>query len=207
MKLTGSQTILASRQTVWNGLNDPKILQQAIPGCSKIEASSPTEMKATVTVTAGPVKANFSGQVTLGDLKPPESYRISGKGDGGFAGFASGGATVKLTELAPNETRMDYDVDAQIGGKLAMLGSRLIDSTATALANQFFTKFGALMKSSALETAKAPKSKVQEPAKKPAVKSTKKSAKKAVKSPAKKAAKKPMKLGAKNAAKKKAKSK
>ena len=208
MKLTGSQTILASRQTVWNGLNDPKILQQAIPGCSKIEASSPTEMKATVTVTAGPVKANFSGQVTLGDLKPPESYRISGKGDGGFAGFASGGATVKLTELGPNETRMDYDVDAQIGGKLAMLGSRLIDSTATALANQFFTKFGALMKSSALETAKAiPKSKVPKPAKKPAVKSTKKTEKTAVKSSAKKAANKPMKLGAKKAAKKKAKSK
>ena len=90
MKLTGSQNIPASRETVWKGLNDPKVLQQCIPGCSKIECTSPTDMKATVTIKVGPVKANFGGQVTLSDLNPPESYRISGKGDGGFAGDCQG---------------------------------------------------------------------------------------------------------------------
>ncbi len=147
MKMNGSQVIDASRATVWKGLNDPGILQQCIPGCDAIEVSSPTEMKATVVVKVGPVKASFAGEVTLSDLNPPESYRISGKGQGGFAGFASGGATVRLTELSANQTQMDYDVDAQIGGKLAMLGSRLIDSTAQSLAGQFFTRFGVLMKS------------------------------------------------------------
>ena len=191
MKLTGSQNIPAPRETVWKGLNDPDILQQCIPGCSKIEVTSPNNFKAIVTIKVGPVKANFGGQVTLSELNPPESYRISGKGDGGFAGFATGGATVKLTALSANETQMDYDVDAQIGGKLAMLGSRLVDSTATSLANQFFTKFGALMKtaanassSSTKATAKSkPKAKVaaKKPVKKAAVKATKKPAKKASK--------------------------
>jgi carbon monoxide dehydrogenase subunit G len=182
MKLTGSQNIAASREIVWKGLNDPKILQQCIPGCSKIENTSPTDMKATVTIAVGPVKANFSGQVTLGDLNPPESYRISGKGDGGFAGFVTGGATVKLTALSANETQMDYDVDAQIGGKLAMLGSRLIDSTATSLANQFFTKFGSLMKSAGTAVA----SKAESAPKKV---TTQKSVAKTSKKPAKRAAK------------------
>ena len=199
MKLTGSQIISASRQTVWKGLNDPKVLQQCIPGCSKIEASSPTEMKATVTMAVGPVKANFSGQVTLSDLQPPESYRISGKGDGGFAGFASGGATVRLSELSANETQMDYDVDAQIGGKMAMLGSRLIDSTATSLAKQFFTKFGSLMKSAHVERAPSPTPKAStgsrrgKTTKKATVKSATKAGKKPVKTTAKKAAKPPVK--------------
>lgn len=146
MNMNGSQVIDAPRETVWKGLNDPKILQQCIPGCDKIESSSPTDMKATVVVKVGPVKASFAGEVKISDLKAPESYRISGKGSGGFAGHAAGGATVTLTELSPTQTQMDYTVDAQIGGKLAMLGSRLIDSTAQSLAGQFFTKFGALMK-------------------------------------------------------------
>jgi uncharacterized protein len=146
MNMNGSQVIEAPRETVWKGLNDPKVLQACIPGCDKIESSSPTQMKATVVVKVGPVKASFAGEVTLSDLKAPESYRISGKGQGGFAGFAEGGATVHLTALSPTQTQMDYTVDAQIGGKLAMLGSRLIDSTAQSLAGQFFTKFGILMK-------------------------------------------------------------
>ncbi len=146
MKLTGSQVIPASRSTIWNGLNDPAVLKQCIPGCETITQDSPTDLKATVTIKLGPVKASFNGSVTLSDLNPPESYRISGQGQGGLAGFASGGASVKLTELSDTETRMDYDVDAQIGGKLAMLGSRLIDSSAQALAEQFFTKFAAVMK-------------------------------------------------------------
>ena len=188
MKLSGSQNIPAPRETVWKGLNDPKILQQCIPGCSKIEVTSPNEFKATVTIKVGPVKANFGGQVTLSDLKPPESYRISGKGDGGFAGFAAGGATIKLIALSANETQMDYDVDAQIGGKLAMIGSRLIDSTSTSLANQFFTKFGSLMK--AEESAKTAQKTIKKPAKKDAISATKKPASKVAKASAIKAAKK-----------------
>lgn len=155
MNMNGSQIINASREIVWKGLNDPKILQACIPGCEKILVSSPTEMKATVVVKVGPVKASFAGEVTLSDLNPPESYRISGKGQGGFAGFATGGATVKLTVLSPTQTQMDYTVDAQIGGKLAMLGSRLIDSTAQSLAGQFFTKFATLMKATAPKPKKA----------------------------------------------------
>ena len=179
MKLTGSQIIPASRETVWTGLNDPKILQACIPGCSKIENTSPTEMKATVTIKVGPVKANFAGQVTLSELKPPSSYRISGKGDGGFVGFASGGANVKLTVISANETQLDYDVDAQIGGKLAMLGSRLIDSTASSLAGQFFDKFSNLIKAqgkveAAIKKVPAKKVLVKKAAKKPAKKAIKK---------------------------------
>ncbi len=172
MKMSGSQVIDVPRLAVWKGLNDPKILQQCIPGCSAIEASSPTAMKATVVVKVGPVKASFAGEVTLSDLKPPESYRISGKGQGGFAGFAEGGATVKLVAISATQTQMDYTVDAQIGGKLAMLGSRLIDATAQSLAGQFFTKFANLIKSrSEAEPAKKPKAvKTAAKAKKPATK-------------------------------------
>jgi uncharacterized protein len=147
MKLNGSQTIQAPREVVWQGLNDPKVLKQCIPGCDAIEQVSPYEMKASLVAKVGPVKASFSGTVTLSELNPPESYRIQGQGQGGIAGFASGGASVKLTALGPTETQMDYDVDAQIGGKLAMLGSRLIDSTARSYAEQFFAKFASLMKS------------------------------------------------------------
>ncbi len=188
MKLSGSQNIPASREAVWKGLNDPRILQQCIPGCSKIEVISPTDLKATVTIKVGPVKANFGGQVTLSDLKPPESYRISGKGDGGFAGFATGGATVTLTALSANETQLDYDVDAQIGGKLAMLGSRLIDATSMSLANQFFEKFGNLIKAEA-KPVSAPKTKPKTKTKTKPKTQTK--AKLAAKKPVKKIAKKP----------------
>ncbi len=170
MNMNGSQVIDAPRETVWKGLNDPKILQQCIPGCEKITSSSPTSMEATVVVKVGPVKASFAGEVTLSDLKAPESYRISGKGQGGFVGFAEGGATVKLSVLSPTQTQMDYTVDAQIGGKLAMLGSRLIDSTAQSLAGQFFTKFGSLMKSAGAAGPLAKKAIKKPPAKKAAAK-------------------------------------
>jgi carbon monoxide dehydrogenase subunit G len=187
MKMNGSEVIDAPRETVWAGLNDPKILQQCIPGCSKIETSSPTDMKATVTVKVGPVKANFAGEVKISNVKAPESYRISGKGSGGFAGFAEGGASVKLTAISPTQTQMDYDVDAQIGGKLAMLGSRLIDSTAQSYAEQFFTKFAELMKGAKPAAAKKPASKKAVAKKAPAKKvAAKKPAKKAAKKAAKK---------------------
>jgi carbon monoxide dehydrogenase subunit G len=192
MKMSGSQIIQAPREAVWNGLNDPKVLQQSIPGCESIEASSPTQMSAKVVLKIGPVKASFRGAVTLSDIKAPESYRISGKGEGGFAGFASGGATVKLTSNSPSETLMEYDVDAQVGGKIAALGSRLIDSTASSLADQFFTRFASLIRQAPAAAAPPKKIKaVKKPAKKPAAKKPAKAKKVAAK--AKKKAVKPRK--------------
>jgi carbon monoxide dehydrogenase subunit G len=142
MQMSDSQRIPASKEKVWAALNDPLILKQCIPGCEALEMSSPTEMTATVVFRVGPVKATFGGKVTLSDLDPPNSYRISGEGSGGVAGFAKGGATVRLEAQGPDATLLHYDVDAQIGGKLAQLGSRLIDSTAKKLAGQFFASFG-----------------------------------------------------------------
>lgn len=146
MKMNGSETIAASRDAVWAGLNDPAVLKQCIPGCDSIMRDSPTTMTAKASIKLGPLKVPFKGSVTLSDLKPPESYRIDGQGQGGLAGFASGGASVKLTAISAHETQLDYEVDAQVGGKIAMLGSRLIDSTAQSLATQFFTKFASVVK-------------------------------------------------------------
>jgi hypothetical protein len=143
MEMTGEVVIPAPRQLVWEGLNDPEILRQSIPGCEKIERSAENEFTATVTAKVGPVKASFQGKVTLSDIDPPNGYRISGEGKGGV-GFAKGGATVALTD-AEGGTRLSYNVDAQVGGKLAQLGSRLIDGTAKSLANDFFSRFAALV--------------------------------------------------------------
>src|SRR5215469_13534862 len=142
MKMSDSQRIPASKAKVWAALNNPDILKQCIPGCQSLDMSTPNEMTATVVLKVGPVKATFSGKVTLSDLDPPNSYRINGEGSGGIAGFAKGGATVTLTQEAPDVTMLHYDVDAQIGGKLAQLGGRLIDSTAKKLASEFFASFG-----------------------------------------------------------------
>ena len=142
MQMSDSQRIAASKEKVWAALNDPAVLKQCIPGCQSLEMSSPTDMTATVVIKVGPVKATFGGKVTLSDLDPPNSYRITGEGAGGVAGFAKGGATVKLTSESPDVTVLQYDVDAQIGGKLAQLGGRLIDSTAKKLAGEFFSAFG-----------------------------------------------------------------
>jgi uncharacterized protein len=142
MQMNDSQRIPASQEKVWAALNDPAVLKQCIPGCQALEMLSPTEMTATVVFKVGPVKATFGGKVTLSELDPPNSYRIAGEGSGGIAGFAKGGATVTLTPDGPDVTVLHYDVDAQIGGKLAQLGGRLIDSTARKLAAEFFTAFG-----------------------------------------------------------------
>ncbi len=144
MKLSGENRINASPEEVWRALNDPAILKQAIPGCDTLEKVSDTEFKATVTTKIGPVQAKFTGEVQLTDLDPPNGYTISGKGSGGVAGNARGGAKVKLVPDG-NGTKLSYDVDAQVTGKLAQLGSRLIDSTAKMLAGQFFNKFEALV--------------------------------------------------------------
>jgi carbon monoxide dehydrogenase subunit G len=145
MQMNDSQRIPASKENVWAALNDPEMLKKCIPGCQKLEMSSPTEMTATVVFRVGPVKATFGGKVTLSDLDPPNSYRISGEGSGGVAGFAKGGAAVRLESESPNVTILHYDVDAQIGGKLAQLGQRLIDSTAKKLAGEFFVAFAAVV--------------------------------------------------------------
>ena len=143
MQMNESQMVPAPRDKVWAGLNDPAVLAKCIPGCQKLELTAPGEMTATVVVKVGPVKANFSGKVILSDIDAPNGYRISGEGSGGVAGFAKGGATVKLTAEGPEATRLDYVVDAQIGGKLAQLGGRLIDATAKKLAGEFFERFAA----------------------------------------------------------------
>ncbi len=192
MKMSGEETIAAPRETVWKALNDPNILKQSIPGCESIVKHSDTRMEARVTAKVGPVKAGFTGIVNLTDLNPPSSYRISGEGKG-IAGLASGGANVRL-ETIDGGTRLSYDVNAQVGGKLAMLGSRLIDSTARSMATQFFERFAKLVAG------------LKEVAPAAARKATKKAARTVTKKPAKKkAAKRPARKGAKKKAKKKAK--
>ena len=141
MELTGSHLISADRETVWRALNDPEILRVCIPGCQSLEMASETQMSATVGIKIGPVKAKFKGDIVLSDLNPPESYTITGEGKGGIAGFAKGGAKVMLSDESGG-TLLSYEVDAKVGGKLAQLGSRLIDSTAQKLAKEFFANFG-----------------------------------------------------------------
>ncbi|MGO1075511.1 SRPBCC family protein [Inquilinus sp. CA228] len=155
MEMTGEHRIAAPRSVVWEGLNDPEVLRRSIPGCDTLEKTSPTEMTATVTAKVGPVKASFGGQVTLSNLNPPESYTISGEGKGGAAGFAKGGADVKLVEDGDG-TMLRYAVKANIGGKLAQLGARLIDGTAKKMADDFFTRFAAEMEQRAGAGAAAP---------------------------------------------------
>jgi carbon monoxide dehydrogenase subunit G len=140
MEMKGTHLIPAPKETVWDALNDPDVLRECIPGCKELEKKSDTELSATVVAKVGPVKATFKGEVTLENLNPPNSYSIVGEGKGGIAGFAKGGADVVLTD-AEGGTQLDYEVNAKVGGKLAALGSRLIDSTAKKLAGDFFTNF------------------------------------------------------------------
>src|SRR5215468_8948546 len=145
MTMTGEVQLPASREVVWAKLNDPEVLKICIPGCEELNKTSDTEFQAVATTKVGPVKARFKGKVTLSDLDPPNGYKISGQGDGGVAGFAKGGATVKLTPK-DGGTLLTYTVEAQIGGKLAQLGQRLINGAAKKLADDFFQKFPAAVK-------------------------------------------------------------
>ncbi|MDR6898706.1 carbon monoxide dehydrogenase subunit G [Rhizobium miluonense] len=142
MDMTGEERIAAPRDAVWAALNDPEILKQCIPGCQSLEKISPTELTATVKLKIGPVSASFNGEVKLSNINAPESYTISGEGKGGIAGFAKGGADVVLKEDG-DETILQYEAKAQVGGKIAQLGSRLVDSSAKKLAQQFFSDFTA----------------------------------------------------------------
>lgn len=139
--MTGERRIAAPRQAVWNGLNDAAVLKASIPGCESLEKTSDTQMKAVAAVKLGPISARFNGAVTLSDIDAPNSYTIIGEGQGGVAGFAKGGAKVFLTDDDSGATVLKYAVHAQVGGKLAQLGARLIDSTAKQMAEQFFTRF------------------------------------------------------------------
>jgi carbon monoxide dehydrogenase subunit G len=144
MNLTGIQRINAPREKVWIALNDPEFLRQSIPGCESLDMVSPTEMRAKVTLKIGPIKASFAGVVLLSDLDPPNGYKIAGEGSGGIAGFAKGRAVVRLSEDGIS-TMLEYDVAAQVGGKIAQLGARLIDATAKKLAGDFFVKFAQIV--------------------------------------------------------------
>src|SRR5262245_19378571 len=141
MKMSGEVVLPASKPTVWARLNDAETLKASIPGCESLEKLSDTEMQAVAKVKIGPVSARFKGKVNLTDIDAPNSYRIAGQGDGGIAGFAKGGANVKLTEADGGGTPLHYDVDAHVGGKISQLGGRLIDSTAKKLADEFFANF------------------------------------------------------------------
>ena len=140
MEIKGEYKIAAPREKVFAALNDPVVLQACIPGCESLEKVSDTEMKAKVRLRIGPVSASFTGKVTLSDIDPPNGYKISGEGQGGVAGFAKGGAVVTLREDGA-DTVLDYNADAQVGGKIAQGGARLITGTARKLADEFFGKF------------------------------------------------------------------
>ena len=142
MEMSGEYRIPASRERVWAALNDPDVLKACIPGCEELTKVSDTELTAKVVTKIGPVKATFAGHVTFSNIRPPESYTITGEGKGGVAGFAKGGADVALTEEG-DETVLRYTARGQVGGKLAQIGARLVDATAKQMADQFFGAFSA----------------------------------------------------------------
>ena len=144
MKMTAEQRIAAPRERVFEALNDPEILRRSIPGCESRTKSSDTGFDAIVTLKVGPVKAKFAGSVTLSDIRPPVGYSIAGEGRGGAAGFARGRADVTLVEDG-EATILKYDAKADLGGRIAQLGGRLIDSTARKVAGEFFTEFARLV--------------------------------------------------------------
>jgi carbon monoxide dehydrogenase subunit G len=144
MEIKGEYRIAAPRDKVFAALNDQEILKACIPGCESLDKLSDTEMTAKVRLRIGPVSAAFAGKVTLSDIDPPNGYRISGEGQGGVAGFAKGGAVVRLSDDG-GVTVLAYDVDAQVGGKIAQVGARLITGTARKLADQFFGKFAEMV--------------------------------------------------------------
>ncbi len=154
MDMTGERRIPASRQIVWEALNNPEVLKASIPGCESLEKLDDDKLKATAAVKVGPISARFTGNVQLTDINPPNSYRISGEGQGGVAGFAKGGANVALADDG-SDTLLSYQVNAQVGGKLAQLGGRLIDATAKQMADAFFDRFSKQVQAMSPVTAEA----------------------------------------------------
>lgn len=149
MELAASRILSADRATVWAALNSAEVLKACIPGCEELTGSPEEGFAATVKQKVGPVSATFKGEVTLSDIVPLESYTITGEGKGGVAGFAKGGAKVALSDAEGGGTELTYEVEAKVGGKIAQLGSRLIDSFATKMADQFFERFQAQVEATA----------------------------------------------------------
>jgi carbon monoxide dehydrogenase subunit G len=141
MTMNGSVTLPADKEKVWGALNDPEILKKSIPGCQEMTRNGDDGFAATAKVKIGPVSATFKGNVKLTDMDPPNGYRISGEGNGGIAGFAKGGAKVALSEAEGGGTVLNYDVEANVGGKIAQLGGRLINGVAKKYADEFFSNF------------------------------------------------------------------
>jgi len=143
MNLTGQQTLPVTQAQAWAALNDTAMLQAAVPGCEAITPAGDNAFDVAMAVSIGPVKARFKGKLQLSDLNPPQSYRLGFEGSGGPAGHGRGQATVSLTALSAQETQLDYEVTASVGGKLAQIGSRLVDAAAQKLAEDFFARFKA----------------------------------------------------------------
>lgn len=141
MTMKGEVALPADRQTVWAKLNDPDVLKACIPGCQTLDKVGENGFSAVVKIKVGPVSATFKGNVDLTDLDPPNGYKISGSGEGGIAGFAKGGAVVSLSDAEGGGTLLTYEVEANVGGKIAQLGARLIDGVAKKNADQFFASF------------------------------------------------------------------
>ena len=141
MSMTGEVDLPAPRGVVWEKLNDPDVLKACIPGCQELVKEGDTAFRATAKLAIGPVKATFKGKVTLSDVDPPNGYTITGEGEGGIAGFAKGGAKVRLSDAEGGGTKLAYDVQANVGGKIAQLGSRLIDGVAKKMSDNFFSSF------------------------------------------------------------------
>jgi carbon monoxide dehydrogenase subunit G len=148
MQMTGEQRIAAPRERVWEALNDPEVLRRCIPGCQSLEKESPERLRAVAEIKIGPIGARFAGAVTLSDLDPPNGYTITGEGQGGTVGFAKGGAKVRLAPDGAG-TLLTYEVEAQVGGRLAQLGGPIIDATAKQMAAKFFQQFGEVVAPSA----------------------------------------------------------
>lgn len=145
MDMTGERRIPAPRQRVWDALNDPEMLRAAIPGCESVTRTAEDAFEAKLALKIGPMAAKFGAKVRLENIDAPASYTITGEGNGGAMGFAKGGADVALEEVGPEETLLRYSVKAQVGGKMAQLGARLIDSTAKQMSDQFFDRFAAAL--------------------------------------------------------------
>jgi hypothetical protein len=144
MEMKGEQLIPASQDATWNALNDPQMLKSCVPGCESITPAGDNAYEVLMVARVGPVSAKFKGKLTLSDIKPPQSYSISFEGQGGAAGFAKGGAQVRLSEEG-SSTKLSYDVKANVGGKLAQIGSRLVDAAARKVADDFFKNFNGKM--------------------------------------------------------------
>jgi carbon monoxide dehydrogenase subunit G len=144
MRMSAAQRIPAPQRIVWEALNDPEVLRRSIPGCESVDRIGDGELAAAVTAKIGPVKARFTGKILLSAIDPPRGYRMTGEGDGGGAGFAKGGATVTLSADG-DATMLTYDVEATVGGKLAQIGSRLVDAAARKMADDFFSRFNGIV--------------------------------------------------------------